>query len=76
MGLFPCHGHFCELHFGYDAHGPFYNFGSNHDQDHFRIGHGWYNQQQHILTVIFDPEDLEVDLHKHKVWDGGTPCPL
>ena len=41
-----------------------------------RIGHGWYNQQQHILILIFDPWDLEIDLHKLNIWDGGTPCPL
>ena len=48
-----------------------YNFGSNHDQDHLRIGCGWY-----ILIVVLDPWDLEVDPHKPEVQDGRTPCPL
>ena len=56
--------------------GPVYDFGTNHNQDHLRIGHGWYYQQQHILIIILDPLDLEVDLHKPKVRDGGAPCPL
>ena len=60
---------------GYDAHGPIYNFGSNHGWDHLRIGHGWYNQQQHNLIVVLDPWDLEIDLHKPEVWDGRMPCP-
>ena len=51
-------------------------FGSNHDQDNLRVGHGWYDQQQDILLIVFDPQDLEVDLHKPKVWDGRTPYPL
>ena len=51
-------------------------FGSNHNHDHLRVGHGWYDQQQHILIIIFDPQDLEVDLNEPEVWDGGTPCPL
>ena len=36
----------------------------------------WYDQQQHILIIVFYPWDLEVDLHEPKVLDGGTPCPL
>ena len=55
---------------------PIYYFGSNHDWDHLRIDHGWYKQQQHILIVIFDIQDLEVDFHEPEVWDGVTPCPL
>ena len=46
------------------------------DQDHLRIGHGWDDQQQHLLTIVCDSWDLEVDLHESKVWDGCTPCPL
>ena len=61
---------------GHQAHGPIYDFGSNHDWEHLRIGHGWYDQQQHIFIVVFDPWDLEVSLHNPEVWDGGTPCPL
>ena len=38
--------------------------------DHLRVGCGWYAQQQHILIIVFDPWDLEVDLHEPKVWDG------
>ena len=45
----------CKLPLHYCAHGPIYNFGSNHDWDHLRIGHGLYDQQQHILIVIFNP---------------------
>ena len=36
----------------------------------------WYNQQQHILIIVSNPWDLEVNLHKPKVWDGCTPCPI
>ena len=59
----------------YHAKGPVYNFRTNHDQDHLRIGCGWYYQQQHILIIILDPGDLKVDLHKPKVRDGSTPIP-
>ena len=59
---------------GHCAYGPIYDFRSNHDQDHLRICCGWYNQQQHILIVVFGPWDLEVDLQEPEVWDGGTPC--
>ena len=76
MSLSPCHGHFCKLPLGYDAQGPIYDFGSNHDQAHLGIGHGWYDQQQHILIVVFDPQDLEIGLHKPEVWDGRTTCLL
>ena len=61
---------------GYDAHGPIYNFGSSDNWDHLRIGSGWYDQQWHILIVVLDPQDLEVDLHDPKIWDDGIPCPL
>ena len=61
---------------GHHAHGPIYDFGSNHNQDHLRVGHGWYDQQQHILIIGFDPQDLEVDLHKLEVLDGRTPRSL
>ena len=27
--------------------------GSNHNLDHLRLGHGWYNQKQHILYCSF-----------------------
>ena len=40
-----------------------------------RIGHGWYDHQQHILIVVLDPWDLEIDLHKPEVWVGRTPIP-
>ena len=60
----------------YYSHGPIYKLGSNHNQNHLKIGHGWYNQQQHILIVILYPQDLEVNLHEPKVWDGKTPCPF
>ena len=63
MSLSPGHGHFCELPSCDYSHGPIYNLGSNHDQNILRIGHGWYNQQQHILILILYPWDLEVDLH-------------
>ena len=32
-----------------------------------KVGHGWYDQQQHILIVVFDTWDLEVNLHEPKV---------
>ena len=35
---------FCELLHGHQAYGPIYDFGSNHDWDHLRVGHGWYDQ--------------------------------
>ena len=73
MSLSPCHGHFHKLPLCYYAHGSIYDFGSSHDQDYLRIGCGWYDQQQHILIVILDPQDLEIDLHKPEVWDGGPP---
>ena len=50
-------------------------FRTNHDWDHLGVGLGWYGQQQHILIIVFDPWDLEVDLHKPKVWDGCNPIP-
>ena len=53
-----------------------HDFGSNHDWDCLRIDHGWYDQQQHILTVVPDPWDLKVDIHKPEVWGGRTPVPL
>ena len=59
----------------YHAHGPIYNFGSNHDWDCPRMCCDWYDQQQHILIAILDPWDLEIDIHKPKVWDGRTPVP-
>ena len=62
MSLSPHHGLLCEPLLGHQAHGPICDFGSNHDWDCVRIGCGWYDQQQHILIVVFDPWDLEVDL--------------
>ena len=60
---------------GYHAHGPIYNFGSKHDWDHLRIGHGWYDQQQHILIVVLDPWDLGVGLHKLRYGMAEPPVP-
>ena len=76
MSLCPYCGHLHQLPLGYDAHGPIYDFGSNHNWDSLRIGHGWYDQQQQILIVVLDPLDLEVDIHEPEVQDGRTPCPL
>ena len=76
MGLSSHCGHLCELCLGHQAHGPIYNFGSNHDWDHLKIGCGWYGQQQHILIVVFDSWDLEVDLPEPELRDGRTPCSL
>ena len=73
----------CAIHMGlsklshsYQAKGPIYDFGTNHNWDHLRIDHGWYDQQQHILIIVLDPWDLEVDLHEPKVGDGRAACPL
>ena len=51
-------------------------FRTNHNWDHFRIGHACDYQQQHILIIVCISWDLEVDLHEPKVWDGCIPCPL
>ena len=75
ISLSQCHGHLHELPHSHQAQGPIYDFGSNHDWDHLRVGCGWYDQQQHILIIVFDPWDLEVDLHKPNVQNGRTPCP-
>ena len=76
MSLSPGHDHFHDPPFCYYCHGPTYNLGSNHNWNLLRIGCGWYNQQQHILIIILYPQDLDVDLHEPKVWDGRAPCPL
>ena len=68
--------HFLDLSLCYYAKGLVYDIGANHDWNCLRVGLGWYNKQQHILIIMLDPWDLEVDLHKAKVRDGCAPCPL
>ena len=67
--------HFLDLSLCYYAKGLVYDFGANHYWNCLRVGLGWYNQQQHILIIMLDPWDLEVDLHKAKVRDGCAPIP-
>ena len=76
VSLSPCCSCLLELSLSYQAKGPINDFGTNHNQDHLWIGHGWYDQQQHILIITLDSWDLEVVFHKPKVGDGGAPCPL
>ena len=75
VSLSPHHGHLLELSLSYQAKGPIYHFGTNHYLDHLRIGHGWYDQQQHIHIITLDGWDLEVDLHEPNVGDGRAPVP-
>ena len=76
MSLSPHHGLLLKLPLSYQAKGPIYDLWANHNQDCLRIGHDGYGQQQHILIIMLDPWDLEVDLHKPKVGDGWAPCLL
>ena len=55
VSLSPHHGCLLELSLSHQAKGLVYDFGCNHNQDHLRIGCGWYDQQQHILIVVLDP---------------------
>ena len=64
-----------ELFLCYHTKDHVYDFGVNHNWDCLKVGHGSYNQQQHILIIMLDPWDLEVDLHEPKVRDGCTPVP-
>ena len=75
VSLCPHCGCLLEFSLCYHAKGLVYDFGANHDWNHLRVGHDWYNQQQHILIIALDPWDLEVDLHKPKVRDGYAPIP-
>ena len=75
MILSPHSGCLHKLPLGHHAHGPIYDFGSNHNWDYLRIGHGWYDQQHYILIVVLDPWHVEVDLHKPKVWMAEPTVP-
>ena len=75
VSLSPCCCCLLELSLCYHTKGPVNDFGTNHDWDCLRIGHGWYYHQQHILIIILDPWDLEVNLHEPKVRDGSVPIP-
>ena len=68
-------GHLCKLSLGHKAQSLIYYFRTNHEQNFIRIGCGWDDQQQDILIIVCDAWNLEVDLHKLKVWDGCTSCP-
>ena len=55
VSLSPCHGCFLELSLSYQAKGLVYHFRANHNQKLLGIGHCWYDQQQHILIMMWIP---------------------
>ena len=76
VSLSPHHGCLLELHLSYQAKGPIYDLWANHNWGWLRVCHGWYDQQQHILIIMLDPWDLEVDLHEPKGGNGRVTCPI
>ena len=75
VSLSPHCGCLLKLSHSYQAKGPVYDFGANHNWDCLRIGCSWYDQQWDILIIVLDPWDLEVDLHKPLSFSAIVSCP-
>ena len=75
VSLSPCHGSLCKFPHSHETQILVNYLRTQHNQNRLGVGHGGDNQQQHILIVISNPQNLEVNLHKSKVWEAAPPVP-